>query len=303
MVYVSDSLILWRSRPGSKRSRALIYLVLSEGLPCDGVEPFNSEPFELELDTTCPGWRNGEGEASLTLDITATALQATISTGPRGERARELLAALAARHGLEIFDPRKDRISPKDERAAATYIANLTAVAKREEIEVWRRAAEGGDPNAMNELGNAYSFGEGVREDAAIAAQWYARAAALGHTGAMINLAECYRRGEGVAQDAASTARWFERAGDAGNIEALVRLAELYRTGDGLPRDPARAVTFLERAAREEQQVSVFMLAEIYERGEAGARDLERAKELYRIALANRHPEARVRLRRLGVEL
>jgi TPR repeat protein len=69
-----------------------------------------------------------------------------------------------------------------------------------------------------------------------------------------------------------------------------------------MPKDAALARSALERAAEKDRQVSVFMLAEMFESGEGGTRDVERAKELYRVALSNRHPEARVRLRRLGVD-
>jgi TPR repeat protein len=44
------------------------------------------------------------------------------------------------------------------------------------------------------------------------------------------------------------------------------------------------------------------MLAEMHQSGEGGEHDLERAKDLYRVAVSNRHPEARIRLRRVGVE-
>jgi hypothetical protein len=293
-------LMLWRQRPDSRRSRGFIYRVLAEGLPCDGVEPIDCVAVGRDLDGASPGWQTGD--AGFAVGLSATSMQVTLRGDERGDRALEIVRGLASRHGLELFDPQDEPISEKDERAAAGYLEAQRDSATAEQAGVWMRAAQSGDAGAMNELGNAYSWGDGVREDQSVAAHWYARAAAAGHAGAMANLAECYRSGEGVAPDPRAAIHWFEQAGARDHIEALVRLAEFYRTGDGVPKDPATARRILERASEKDGQVSAFMLAEMHESGEGGERDLERAKELYRVALSNRHPEARIRLRRLGVE-
>ena len=297
---MSFDLVLWRPRPSSRRSRGFIYLVVAEGLPCDGVEPIGSDAIERDLDEHAPGWR--DGVVGFTVDLSSTSMSVSIARSQRGDPALEIVQALAQRHGLELYDPQAESISEKDERAAAKYVESAQGSAEEEQMGVWMRAAANGDTDAMNELGGAYSRGEGVKEDAALAAQWYARAAEAGHAMAMMNLAECYRAGEGVARDGLAAARWLERAGSLGNLEAIIRLAEMHRAGDGIAKNPQAARQVLERASEKDRQVSVFMLAEMFEAGEGGERDLDRAKELYRIALENRHPEARLRLRRLGVE-
>jgi TPR repeat protein len=297
---MSFDVMLWRSRAGSRRSRGFIYLVLAEGLPCDGVEPIDVDAIQRDLDQASPGWRTED--VGFAVDLSATSISVSLSSGGRGDGALEALRAVATRQGLTIFDP-QGTISKKDRQAAAKYLESQEEVATQEQVGVWMRAAERGEADAMNELGNAYSWGEGIRANAGLAAQWHARAAAAGHALAMANLAECYRSGEGVARDPRLVAHWLEQAGARGNLEALVRLAELYRAGDGVPKDPAAARRVLAQASEKDGQVSVFMLAEMLEAGEGGTRDVDRAKELYGVALANRHPEARVRLRRLGVEV
>jgi TPR repeat protein len=297
---MSFDLMLWRRRPASRRTRGFIYRVLSAGVPCDGVEPIDAEAVARDMDAAEPGWRTDGSR--LTVDVSVTSIEVSIAHGEGGDRALEVIQGLASRHGLELFDPQGEEVSAKDEREAAKYLESVQDSIDEEQVGVWMRAAASGDPDAMNELGGAYSWGECVREDAVIAAQWYARAAARGHRIAMANLAECCRSGEGVRHDPAMAIRLFEQSGALGNLEALVRLAELSRAGDGLPKDAAAARRALERAAEKDRQVSVFMLAEMLEAGEGGDRDLERAKELYQVALNNRHPEARLRLRRLGVD-
>jgi hypothetical protein len=247
-------MILWRRRASSRRTMGFIYLVLAEGLPCNGVEPISAETIERDLDEAAPGWRMND--VGFIADPSTTSVQVAISGGGPGDRALDLFRALATRHGLEVFDPQGEQISPKDRRDAPTYIEDQQDAATEEQVGVWTRAASIGDADAMNELGGAYSFGEGVREDAALAAQWYARALAAGHRVTMANLAECYRSGEGVARDPQAAIRWFELAGALGNLEALVRLAELYWAGDGLPKDAAAARRVLERALEKDRYVS-----------------------------------------------
>jgi hypothetical protein len=225
---MSFDVMLWRPRAGSRRSRGFIYLVLAEGLPCDGVEPLDVDAIQRELDQVSPGWRTWD--AGFAVALSATSISVSLSSGGRGDGALEALRAVATRQGLTVFDP-QGTISKKDRQAAAKYLEPQEEVATR------------------------------------------------------------------------LVAHWLEQAGARGNVEALVRLAELCRAGDGVPKDPTAARRVLAQASEKDGQVSTFMLAEMLEAGEGGTRDVDGAKELYGVALANRHPEARVRLQRLGVEV
>ncbi len=152
----------------------MVYLVLAGGAPCDAIEPLDCAVVEEDLDRHCPGWRSGE--RGMTVDLCATHLDVSLAAGERGGAALTAIQALAARLGLELFDPGAAPISPAEDREAARTLRAHDAEATQERVRVWQREAESGDAAAMNELGNAYSMGEGVPEDAALAAQWYARA-------------------------------------------------------------------------------------------------------------------------------
>ena len=59
------------------------------------------------------------------------------------------------------------------------------------------QAAEQGDAQAQNKLGEMYDNGLGVRQDDAEAVRWYRQAAEQGHAVAQKNLGEMYDNGRG----------------------------------------------------------------------------------------------------------
>jgi TPR repeat protein len=87
--------------------------------------------------------------------------------------------------------------------------------------DLYRRAAEAGLPEAMNNLG---ALVEG--RDAAGAEQWYRRAAGTGQPAAMTNLAALLAR-RGQVEEAAA---WYEKAAGAGEPHAIDALAAAGRT-------------------------------------------------------------------------
>nr|QQZ50998.1 SEL1-like repeat protein [Phenylobacterium glaciei] len=74
---------------------------------------------------------------------------------------------------------------------------------KKDLIEARRwteRAAEGGDPKAMHNLGISYISGAGGPKNSTTAAQWFRRAADLGLVDSQYNLAALYEQGLGSAR-------------------------------------------------------------------------------------------------------
>lgn len=82
------------------------------------------------------------------------------------------------------------------------------------------RAAQGGDPKAMHNLGLAYFHGTGGPTNKTSAAQWFRRAADLGMGDSQYNLASLYEQGYGVNQNAAEAYKWYLIAGRQGDAEA-----------------------------------------------------------------------------------
>lgn len=79
-------------------------------------------------------------------------------------------------------------------------------------LKVWLPAAEAGDADAQNNVGEIFEQGLGTDPNYEVAALWYGRAAKQGHKGAQFNLGTLYETGKGVPQDKAQALNWYRQA-------------------------------------------------------------------------------------------
>ncbi len=79
-------------------------------------------------------------------------------------------------------------------------------------LKVWLPAAEEGDAEAQNTVGEIFEQGLGTEPNYEVAALWYRRAAEQGHKGAQFNLGTLYETGKGVEQDKALALNWYRKA-------------------------------------------------------------------------------------------
>jgi serine/threonine protein kinase len=138
--------------------------------------------------------------------------------------------------------------------------------------------------------------GEGKPEDAAALLR---EAADLGDANAMEELGESYRTGEGLSKDGLEATRWFLRAATAGNSSAMVSLGALYLLGDGVPQSDDEAVRWFQRAADLKNSAGLYDLARLYENGAGVSRNLDKAKQLYQESATLGNAEAQRRLTEL----
>jgi TPR repeat protein len=139
---------------------------------------------------------------------------------------------------------------PTNARLLFNLSRSLTKSGDKEEaLALLRRAADAGNPAAMNVLASAYQRGNGVARDPAEAARWYRRSAAAGHMGAMVELATAYEKGDGVPVDPAEAFRLRRTAAEAGNRLGMVELGRAYAAGIGVDKSPAEAVQWFRKAA------------------------------------------------------
>ena len=82
----------------------------------------------------------------------------------------------------------------------------------RSALAAWLPAAEQGDREAREIVGEIYERGLGVAPDYAAAAHWYRLAADAGSTRAQVNLGHLYERGLGVVADPRTALEWYARA-------------------------------------------------------------------------------------------
>jgi len=100
-------------------------------------------------------------------------------------------------------------------------------------LKYWMTAAEGGDAEAQNNVGEIYERGLGGEPNYEAAVIWYQKAADLGYSRALFNLGTLYEQGLGVEKD---------------RMKAL----NFYRRAWGLPED---SVMYASAAQAEQQQL------------------------------------------------
>lgn len=99
---------------------------------------------------------------------------------------------------------------------------------KVEALKWYKRAAEGGQPDAENELGVHYRDGDGIEQNYVWAAHWFRKAAEhvpdLGGAGqGRNNLGNLYAEGQGVPKDYVQAYMWLSLAGSERSINYLQR--------------------------------------------------------------------------------
>ncbi len=108
-------------------------------------------------------------------------------------------------------------------------------------VELLKRSAEMGWPDAQSRLAMCFALGYGVKTDARQASAWAQKAAERGDALGQYMLCEDYIEGNGVARDYLAAADWCMKAASRGNYSALAKLANLYESGFGVREDGVRA--------------------------------------------------------------
>lgn len=139
-----------------------------------------------------------------------------------------------------------------------------------------KRAAEAGDPAAMDAWSRRLRLGRGVAADAPAARRWAALAGRRGAATALTRLGLMQARGEGGAMDFDAAARQWRRASAMGEPAAAYNLALLYGRGLAQPPSGAEAARlWLGRAAEEGDALASAALRRL---GAADGADPERGK-------------------------
>ncbi|MBO4429722.1 MAG: sel1 repeat family protein [Bacteroidaceae bacterium] len=88
----------------------------------------------------------------------------------------------------------------------------------------YQKAAETGDPAALNKLGNMYAQGKGCTKNVSRAASCYLAAAEKGNKYAQHNVAWCYWDGVGIEKDQNAAIMWMRRSAAQGFEKAIQAL-------------------------------------------------------------------------------
>ena len=168
-------------------------------------------------------------------------------------------------------------------------------------IEYYKYAIEGGDINAMYNLGLIYDIGQNhISSDVHQAIYYYEQAAQQDHTIAMYNLGVIYRRGKGdIRMDIEKAISYYRQAADRGYIEAMVNLGVIYDRGvGGIPVDIDTAIHWYEKAIENGQDATAMVnMGIIYANGHGGITvDMTKAITWYERAAEAGNPSAMVNL-------
>ena len=124
-------------------------------------------------------------------------------------------------------------------------------------------------------LGNAFSFGIGLKRDSSRATNFYRRALSESDisddskVSAHLELGRILISGTGVETDVLQAKKHFEEVLKIDPVHpyGLIHLAQIYMKGLGIPRNMKKAHDFLFTAADYEDPIAMLMLSEIYELG------------------------------------
>ena len=167
-------------------------------------------------------------------------------------------------------------------------------------LESWRQCADAGDVNAMLLLARLAEKEDCDREEAA---KWYRKAAEKGNAAAQFKLALCYCQGEGVEEDAEVAAQWMLKAAEQGaDAEAQWFMGCFYQKGKGVEQNPAEAVKWFARSAKKNWPRAKHSLALCYWRGDGVQKDEAKAERLLEEAAGSGNADASDDLRRIRDE-
>lgn len=166
----------------------------------------------------------------------------------------------------------------------------------KEEIEILRADALAGDAGAQNDLGCAYSSGDGVAKNLKEAFMWFERSAKQGNKYGQYNVGRYYQYGFGTPKNIQLAIEWYEKAADQGFGKAANMLGDIYEKGyspimaertskrdisKGIPANTDEAFYWYKRGKNSDEQAK-YNLARCYELGMGTSKSLFMACKLYR---------------------
>jgi len=100
------------------------------------------------------------------------------------------------------------------------------------------KSADGGNIEALYELGLFYIFADPITEDEREAIKYFRRAAELGHGRAAMKLGFYYLKGIYIKKDIGEGIRWLVKSTELGYIESNKFLSRIYKNGEyGVKKD------------------------------------------------------------------
>ena len=167
---------------------------------------------------------------------------------------------------------------------ASVYMPTASEAERKEAVTRYEKAAEQGDPNAQDNLGESYLSGWGVEKNEQEAVKWFRKAAEQGLAEAQQNLGICVYQGWGIDKNEQEAVEWFKKAAEQGFAEAQTSLGMRFLKGYGIKKDAQEAVKWFRKAVDQGDPIAQAQLAGCYLRGDGIEMDEHEAVEWYRKA-------------------
>jgi TPR repeat protein/serine/threonine protein kinase len=165
-----------------------------------------------------------------------------------------------------------------------------------ESVKWYRKAAEQGSAIAQRNVGLAYLNGEGVSKNAKTAVGWYKKSAMQGDADAQYILGLSYTEGEGVAANSAEAVKWYQEAASQGHSESQNELGLCYENGKGVAKDLFEAVKWYQKSAEQGNAMAQYNLGIAHLKGEGIAKNTTKAFEWIQKSAANDNMDAQFQL-------
>ena len=174
--------------------------------------------------------------------------------------------------GIEAEHPKAMRVMAK-----MLYTGSGTTKDPTRAAELWQKSSDLGDPESAATFGKLLMEGvPGIEKDQALACKHLRRAAEAGDPECMQRLGNAYKDGTGVNVSMEEAINWFMRARQNGYVTpeqrqqqgaALYQQAVVFYTGQGVPRDVGKAIQLFVAAAQRGHPVAAGNLANFFLQG------------------------------------
>lgn len=198
---------------------------------------------------------------------------------------------------MDLFQRAADGGDKGASRRIASMYLNGEAVGKdvTRAMQMLTDLANAGDAQSYVELGDLYRNGIYVAADLPKAVEFYNKAVALDFTAGKTRLAALYLAGaNGIPINVSRSLELYNAAVDSGSTGAMRTLADLYLSGNVLAPDPDRAIGLLERAATFGDSAAAERLAILYAQNDPFPADYDKTKQYLDLALAMGNTRAAV---------
>lgn len=134
-------------------------------------------------------------------------------------------------------------------------------------VQYYEKSANKGNPNAQNNLGVCYYYGQGVPQDYKKAVWYFYDSAKQGNPVAQNNMGECFEKGHGVTIDNNKAVSYYLAAAKQGYADAQYNMGNCYEKGIGVEPNYKEAVEWYSKAATNGHAIAQRNLGGIYHFG------------------------------------